>query len=204
MPPEPWRGHPTEESPDVLQVPAASDKETENECLVYCLWMSVQYVANFYPEDWVQNEVTALDLDEIRSILTLREAGWVPDQDDLDEVSNAAGPVHFEHKLRQQSPAHSTLERIIENHLNENMPIIPIVNARILRENRKGGVHAVVVTGMDNESIAINDPWGYLYDTVSKERFVEAWDDTVNQVITVSIGEQQAISNGNQRGGDSQ
>ncbi|WP_436343100.1 hypothetical protein [Natronorubrum sp. FCH18a] len=201
---EPWRGHPVEDSPDVLQVPAASDKETENECLVYCLWMSVQYVTNFHPEDWVREEATTLDLDEIRSNLTLREAGWVPDQNDLDDVSDSVGPIRFEHKLKQKSPAHSTLERIITNQLNKDMPIIPIINARILREDRKGGVHAVVVTGMDDDSIAINDPWGYLYDTVNKERFVKAWDDTVNQVITVSIGEQQAISNEDQKGGDLQ
>lgn len=190
----PWVVHPRDDL-SVLDVPFLAEKERENQCLVYCLAMTVKYVAKSYPDQWVRENMNILGPEEIRSSITINEqTGWVPDTEELEQVSEKAGPLNFEHVLRDQSPTKQIFGKIVKSHLNRDLPVIPIINAKMLRRDKRAGVHAVVATGMNEDQIAFHDPWGYPRDIKQRNEFINAWDDVLNQVITVTVGGQQTLS----------
>jgi len=165
--------------------------------MVYSLAMVLDYISDSYPDEWVRKNVNSLSPSKIRENLTISEqTGWRPKQDELNSISENAGSVQFSHILRDQSPTKEIFAQIIEDHLEKNLPVIPIINAKLLRKDEKAGVHAVVAIGMDDSKIAFQDPWGYPKDIKLKDEFISAWDDILNQVVTISVGGQQTLERG--------
>jgi len=195
-----WRAHPEKTDIEILDVPAYSQRGVEKECLLQCVRMSIDYLAKSYPNDWIRNNISTVDLSFLRRFISVSGAGWTPDDSELESLSAELGPINFTHTMERQSPKEETFYRIIRNNLDQHLPIIPIINAKKLRYGSKGGAHAVVVVGMNEDSIAINDPWGYPYDIVGKEDFIPAWDDTINQFVTLEVGGQQTLARGNSGG----
>lgn len=190
----PWVGHPDIQNFDVLQIPSYAQPDGENECILYSMWMVLQYAKNSYPEQWVREETNALAVSEIGKHLTIRQAGWVPDEDELISLSEETSPIEFEHVHWDSPPAGLPYE-VIEDKLEQFLPTIAIIDARQLRKgiSNDGPMHAVVVTGVDNTRIAINDPWGYHYDVVERSAFKEAWDARISQLVKVNLGRQSTI-----------
>lgn len=197
-----WTTHPNNKDIDILNVPSYSQKKAENECLIHCLRMVVDYIATYHPSSWVNAEMDKISPDKIRNCITINKSGWVPNQDELDSLSTDIGPIEFNHSLEKQSPTEETFYRVIKNHLDNDLPVIPIINVKKLRRGVQAGVHAVVAIGMNDKSIAINDPWGYPYDVVNRTDFVKAWNDTVNQFITIELGSQQKLQRNTDFGGE--
>lgn len=195
-----WISHPSENFP-TLNVPFYSEKSRENECLVYSLAMAIEYISESHPDSWVRDKMTTLSLSVIRSHLTLGEAGWKAknSEEDFRQLSDKVGPINFEHSIRDQSPTEETLVSLVNDHLERGVPIIPFINARMLRRDMKGGVHAVVITGMNDDYISFHDPWGYPKDIAEKDEFMEIWDDVLNQVITINLGGQQTLGSRSQK-----
>lgn len=197
-----WTTHPNNNDIEILNVPPYSQKDTENECLVHCLRMVIDYAAINHPNSWINKEIEKITSEKVRDHLTINRSGWVPKQTELDNLSAEVGPIEFNHRLEKQSPTEETFYRIIRNHLENDLPVIPIINVKKLRRRVQAGVHAVVAVGMNDESIAINDPWGHPYDVVDRTEFVEAWNDTVNQFITIELGGQQSLQRNPDIGGE--
>lgn len=187
MSPAPWKaveGHDFH----ALRVPALSQPEGEDECVIYALWMVIHYFLNEHPEKSVREETNGLSSDEIRENITVTKRGWVPKQDELTLLSESTRSIRFRYQFSQGEPP-KDLSTIIEEHLHENVPFILIIDALQLRQGirSEGPLHAVVVTGLGDSSVAINDPWGYLEDTVDKEKLKDAWDPQYNSYIGVSV-----------------
>lgn len=199
----PWVNHPTD-GMRTLDVPMYSESEREGQCIVYSLAMALDYLSNSYPDDWVRENIEFIPPSEIRDVITLSgQSGWIPKPEELDLISELAGSVQFNHILRDQSPTEEIFAQIIEDHLEKEIPVIPIINAKLLRKNEKAGVHAVVAIGMDDSKVAFQDPWGYPKDIQPKDEFISAWDDVLNQVITISVGGQQTLQRDSALGGGS-
>lgn len=199
---DPWSTHPKAPQLEILETPFYSERGQENRCLAYCLQMAIEYVSESFPDTWVQDRMTTLEIKDICSELLIGEAGWRPkkDESDFDNISGKAGPIHFEHILRDQSPTRETFIRIIKKHLSRNLPVIPIINARLLRRSRAAGLHAVLVIGMSKDKIAFHDPWGYPKDIQPMDEFIDSWDDVLNQFVTIDLGGQQTLGEDKGRG----
>lgn len=197
-----WTTHPDNSEIEILNVPAYSEKDSENECLVHCLRMVINYAATCHPNSWINEGIAEVSSGKVREYLTINRSGWVPDQDELDNLAADIGPIKFNHRLERQSPTEETFYRIIRSHLDNDIPVIPVINVKKLRRGVKAGVHAVVAVGMNDETIAINDPWGHPYDLVDRKDFIEAWNDTVNQFITIELGGQQSLQRNAEIGGE--
>lgn len=190
----PWVRHPSEPDFDVLEVPIFSQPEGENECMPYSIKMVLEYIHEAYPNPMIREDAPEHNISEIRSFLTIRRAGWVPDEDELAELSTSTSPIQFEHDHWETPPA--TLPYgLIEDKLEENLPVILVIDARELREGvgDRGPDHAVVVTGLDRTRVAINDPWGYHYDVVDRTALEQAWDGRFSQLVKVDIGIQGTL-----------
>lgn len=198
-----WEEHPRDRNFEVLKVPRNTQPDSARECLVYCLNMTIDYLAESYPSKEVNRNITRLTPWEIKQSITITPSGWKVRPSELKALSGDVGPVTFKHELTKNLPNEGTLWQIIQNYLGQDLPIISIINARKLREGTSGGVHAVVVTGLKDDNIAINDPWGHLYDIVDWDRFIKAWNDTINQYVSVEVGTQKTMENHSAPGGNS-
>jgi len=196
---ETWVHHPQKRGFSTLNVPFRTDRGQENASFVYSLTMTIEFVSEAHPAEWVRENMSTLSTSTIRENLTIDEAGWKAknSEEDFEAISEEAGPINFDHKLRDRPPAEETMAGSIKDHLSRNVPLIPFINSRILRQNKCGGVNPVVVTGMNEDSVAFHDPLGHPKDIVDREVFLQAWDDVLNQVVTVSLGGQQTL--GSQR-----
>jgi hypothetical protein len=162
--------------------------------------MVIDYIAYEYPDSWIRDRVEPISAEMIREHLSFNPEGWTPTDSELDALSDELGPINIEHTLNTQSPSKETFSKIVQSHLEKSIPIIPIINIKMLRRGVKAGVHAVVVTGMNDDFIAIHDPSGHPYDLVDREDFISAWDMVTNQFIKIDLGGQQTLGTNNQGG----
>lgn len=192
----PWMTHPDNNSIEVLRVPSQAQPEREPECLPYSIWMVLHYVSEWHPIKWVRDETSKMSVEEIKSHITIRNAGWIPDDDELEALSNDTAPLRFRHEDWESSPPTTVFFELLENKLDKNLPIIPIIDVRALKQGipGQGPAHAVVVTGIEGPNIIINDPWGRMHEIHNKNEFVDAWDArAINQMVIVDISEQSTM-----------
>jgi hypothetical protein len=188
--------HPDDDRVEVLRVPSQAQPESEPECLPYSMWIILHYVAEWHPVPWVRDETQKLSIADIEARLTIRDAGWIPDDDELESLSEKTAPIRFRHETWESSPPTTVFFDMIEDKLEKNLPVIPIIDVRALKDSipNQGPVHAVVVTGLEGTSITINDPWGRMHEIHNKNEFVDAWDARpINQMVIADISEQSTI-----------
>lgn len=189
--PSPW----TEvQGIDALRVPGHTQPDREPECLLYSMWMTLQYVNSVYPSEPVREATPVLRPEKLKQIITIREMGWSPDQDDLDALSEETDPVGWEMKTWAGAPPMNTFYEVVKDGFDEELPTIAVVDAmRLQGRDQRGPLHAVVVTGLGDRKIVVNDPWGSMYDVYPRDRVADAWDTTLNRLITVDLHEQSTL-----------
>ena len=62
------------------------------------MWMILHYVAEWHPVPWVRDETQKLSIADIEAQLTIRDAGWIPDDDELESLSEKTAPLRFRHE----------------------------------------------------------------------------------------------------------
>lgn len=187
----------SQESPDLdtlLRVPFDYQPESEDECVIYCLWMVIHFFKNKYPNEEFRKRTNSLSPDEILEEMTIVKGGWKPDQDELTLVSEQTQTLQF-HLNSWQDGAPKPLFELITEHVDENRPLIPFIHGPQLRDGKResDGIHAVIAAGygradsQEKDIVAIHDPWGYPEDIVTRPNLEDAWDPMFNQVITVTL-----------------
>lgn len=90
---------------NVLRVPAHTQPDTENECMVYCVYMLIEYCRTVHPVDLVRETTPALDPEEIKEFIKIRPMGWAVDENDIEALSAAVSPIQFELQEHERSPS---------------------------------------------------------------------------------------------------
>lgn len=180
----------------VLRVPAHTQPDTENECMAFSVYMVIEYCRTAYPVNMVREYTPALQIDDLKDILTIRDMGWVLKKRDIDTLSSISSPIEFRLREFERSPSSKRLYNIIDDQLDNNLPIITIVDAIRLQEEREDREiaegneteeHSVVVIGNDDQHIYINDPWGGVREPFPHDVFAEAWDVGLNRIVTTNL-----------------
>lgn len=188
-----WLSQDSPSLDELLHVAFDYQPESEDYCVIYCLWMVIHYFKNKYPDEEFRKETNSLSPDEILEDMTIVKGGWKPDQDELTVVSERTQTLQF-HVNTWQDNAPKPLFQLVAEHIDAQRPIIPFINGTQLREGKRktDAVHAVVAAGygrsdIEDDIVAIHDPWGYPEDIVSRPKLEDAWDSMFNQVITVTL-----------------
>lgn len=172
----------------LLRIPFDYQPKTEDECVVYCLWMVIHYYKNKHPNKQLREETRSISPDEILEELSIVEGGWRPNQDELSMVSERTKTLSFDLDFWQGVPP-KTLHKIATENISVGQPVIPFIDGLQLRDGVRDndGIHAVVAVGYNDDVLAIHDPWGYPEDTVEIDKIEDAWDPMFNQIITVNF-----------------
>lgn len=164
--------------------------------MVYCVYMLIEYCRTTYPVDLVRDTTPALDPEDIKDFITIRPMGWAVDESDIEALSAAVTPIQFELREFERSPSAQKLYNILSDRLDRNLPTIAVVDAIQIQETRtnrnissNGGQteHAVVVIGLSDREVYLNDPWGGMQVSVNRDAFGEAWDVGLNRLITINL-----------------
>lgn len=159
------------------------------------MWMVLQFVNSVYPTESVREATPVIGPTEMREYVTIRESGWSPDQSTLDALGEDTGPVEWELKWWRGTPPSNTLFEVIQDGLDDTLPTIVVVDAMRMRgRSRRGPLHAVVVVGLSDHEAVINDPWGSMYEVFPRDRVADAWDTTLNRVITMDLTTQSTLN----------
>lgn len=178
-----------------LRVPGHTQPDKEPECLLYAMWMALQFVQSAYPSEPVRSAIPVLTPHEMRDYITIRNAGWSPDPSDLNALSEETEPVTWELKWWNSTIPKTALFDIINDGLDNTLPTIVVLDAMSLRElNRRGPLHAVVAVGLGDHDVVINDPWGSMFEVFPRDRVADAWDTTLNRVITIDLSTQATLN----------
>lgn len=158
--------------------------------------MVLQYMNSTYPSEAIRSDTPVISPAEMREFITIRDSGWSPDQSDLDALGEETGPVNWKLKWwRDRTPPSDVLFDVVEDSLDETLPTIAVVDAMRLRGmSRRGPLHAVVVVGLGERDVVVNDPWGSMAELIPRDRMVEAWDTTLNRVITIDLTKQSTLN----------
>lgn len=160
------------------------------------MWMVLQFLNSVYPSHDVRSSTPVISPEEMHEYITIRESGWAPDESDLEALSEDCGPANWELKWWGSTPPSNALFDVIQNGLNKTVPTIAIVDATRLRDiGRQGPLHAIVVTGLGDRHVVVNDPWGSMYEVFPRDKVEEAWDTTLNRAITIDLTTQAKLNN---------
>lgn len=180
----------------VLRVPSHTQQDTENECMVFCIYMVTEYCRTAYPVEMIREYTPALQIDDLKDLLTIREMGWALKESDINGLSAVTSPLEFTLEEYERSPSTQSFFGTLENQISNNLPTIAIVDAIRLQEEREDRQiaedneqeeHAVVVVGLDDRHVYINDPWGNAREPFSRDVFHEAWDVGLNRLVTTTL-----------------
>lgn len=76
-----------------LRLPVQTQADNEAHCAPYAIWMATTYVANEYPDKSVRSSVNGPTIDDILDFLSVDEAGWRPDQEELTQLASYIGSL---------------------------------------------------------------------------------------------------------------
>lgn len=159
------------------------------------MWMILNFMNSVYPSKPVRSATPVISPADMREFITIRETGWSPNQSDLDALAEETGPVNWELKWWNGTPPSNTLFSVVNDRLEESLPSIVVVDAMRLRGlNRRGPLHAIVLVGLDDRRAVINDPWGSMNEVFPRDRVADAWDTTLNRVITIDLTTQSTLN----------
>lgn len=151
--------------------------------------MVSNYVENEHPDKSIRTATIAPSIDDLLDICDpSEERGWAPNQSDLTEISAHTRTVHFSVESFGRNPNRSVID-IAEENLDNDLPLIVLVDAQLLRYGTRGHgpLHTVVIVGVGKDDVAIADPWFSAMTEVGQDKLEEAWDENLHQIINVSL-----------------
>jgi hypothetical protein len=151
--------------------------------------MTIQYVANEYPNKDVREQTSALKLDTIAHYIDVGQNGWENvGQEPLTQIASEVGSVDLNLEYRYNGLPQS-IDEFAEGGLDELLPSIVWVDQLLLKQGDRGEgpLHAAVVCGVGEDHITIEDPLVEGTTTMEIDNLDEAWDPEFNTAIGVKI-----------------
>lgn len=186
---DPLVAHPASHDYDILHMPGHRQPQDAPECICYALWMAIHYVANEYPDKEIREKTQPPKLDLITDYIEIGDKGWENlGQGPLTEVASTVQSV----KLNLESKYGGLPQRIdefVDEGLDQLLPTIILIDRVLLETGNRGEgpVHAVVVCGVGEEHITIEDPLVEGTTTLEIDKLEEAWDPEFNVAIEVRL-----------------
>jgi hypothetical protein len=151
--------------------------------------MVTHYVANEYPDKLVRDQVDPPKLDLIQDHIEVGKNGWEnPGQDPLTQISSNVGGIKFNLEYRYNGLP-QRIDEFADNGLENLLPTIAWVDELLLKDGERGEgpMHAVVICGIGDSHMTIEDPLVEGTTTVEIDSLNEAWDPEFNTAIEVKL-----------------
>lgn len=174
---------------EILRMPDYRQPQDAPECIYYALWMAIQYVANEYPNKTVRDKTKPPKLDLIRDYIDIGRLGWEDvSQEPLTELASEVGSLKLDLEYRYNGLPQS-IDEFVSRGLDHLLPTIVWVDRVLLKtgERGEGPLHAVVVTGVGESHITIEDPLVEGTTTLEIDKLNNAWDPEFNVAIEVKL-----------------
>lgn len=174
---------------DILHMPGHRQPEDAPECIHYALWMAVHYVANEYPDRRVRDQTAPPKLDLLQEYLETGTNGWEnPGQEPLTQLSSEIGGVDLNLEYRYNGLPQN-IDEFAADSLDRLLPTIAWIDQLLLKNGTRseGPMHAVVICGVGDTHITIEDPLVEGTTTLEIENLDEAWDPEFNTAIELSL-----------------
>jgi len=150
--------------------------------------MVQEYFRTGYDSEAVNESVPAVRPAEMKESITIRESGWSFDQSELNSLSKQTDPIAWKLNHSFDNPNRSSLYKTVEENLSKDQPVIVVVDVGKLRNKGSAtGLHAVVAIGLNDQQIAISDPWGEMAEPFDRDEFAHAWDPIAHRTITTHM-----------------
>ncbi len=185
----PLIAHPSKYNYNILRMPKYRQPQDAPECIYYALWMSIHYVANSYPDKTVRTETDAPKLDLIQDYIEVGEIGWEnPSQGPLTQISSEVGSIDLNLEYRYNGLP-QRIDEFARDGFDKLLPTIALVDRLLLEQGKRGegSLHAVVICGIGDSHITIEDPLVEGTTTLEIDKLNEAWDPEFNTAIEVRL-----------------
>jgi len=186
---DPLVAHSGEQDYNVLNMPGYRQPQHASECIYYTLWIATNYVANSYPDKSVRDATNPPKLDLIKQYIDTGDIGWEkPKQDPLTELAREISSVKLNLQCRYGGHPQD-LDEFVQDGLENLLPTIIWIDKVLLKQGDRGTgpLHAVVVSGVGDSHITIEDPLVEGTTTFEIDNLEEAWDPEYNTAIEVSL-----------------
>lgn len=185
----PLIAHPGDQDYQILHVPNYRQPQDSSECIYYALWIATQYLTNKYPSKDVRDAVSPPKLDQIADHIETGSRGWQnPKQDPLSALSSQIGGIKLKLQYRYNGfPV--DVDEFVQDSLDCYLPTVILIDRLLLTEGdrNEGIVHAVVVCGIGNSHVTIEDPLVEGTKTVPIQKLNDAWDPEYNTAIEIEL-----------------
>lgn len=174
---------------NILHMPSHRQPQNAPECICYSLWMTAHYVANEYPNRSVRNRTDPPKLDLIQKYIEIGKNGWEnPGQEPLTQLSSEIGSLKLDLEYRYNGLPQS-IDEFAAERLDQLLPTIAWVDQLLLKNGTrgKGPMHAVVICGVGDTHITIEDPLVEGTTTLEIDNLDEAWDPEFNTAIELRL-----------------
>ncbi|WP_226004117.1 hypothetical protein [Natrinema salinisoli] len=149
----------------------------------------MHYVANEYPDDEIRAKTNPPKLDTIKEYIEIGALGWEnPGQEPLTQLASEVATLDFNLEYRYNGLPQD-IDEFAGDGLDQLLPTIIWIDQVLLKtgERGEGPMHAVVVCGIGNSHITIEDPLVEGTSTLEIGKLEEAWDPEYNTAIEVRL-----------------
>lgn len=185
----PLIANPGEHDYDILHMPGYRQAQNAPECIHYALWIAIHYVANEYPDKNVRDRTQPPKLDLLSEYIDIGKLGWEDvGQDQLTKLASETGSLKL-HLQYKYNGLPQRVDEFVREGLDQLLPSIIWVDQVLLKNNERGEgpMHAVVVCGVGEEYITIEDPLVEGTTTLEIDRLDDAWDPEFNTAIEMKL-----------------
>jgi len=188
---EPLTTRPEEHDHDLLRMPDYRQAQNASECIYYALWTAIHYVANSYPDKNIRNEIKPPKLDLIAEYIETGTLGWeTPSQEPLSFIATEIGGLKLNLQY-QYNGFPQTVDKFVQERYDQLLPTIIWIDRLLLEKGERGTgpMHAVVVCGVGDTHVTIEDPLVEGPKAVKIGKLEEAWDPEYNTAIEVRLSD---------------
>jgi len=151
--------------------------------------MVTHYVANEYPDKEVRDKTDPPKLDLIQNYIKIGKSGWENvGQDPLTQIASEVGSIKLNIEYRYNGLPHR-IDEFVKDGQSQLLPTIVFVDRLLLKQGKRGEgpLHAVVVCGVGESHITVEDPLVDGTTTMEIENLDDAWDPEFNTAIEVKL-----------------